>query len=153
MTEYEIVEEPERTTAVVRGKGIVMTELAPFFDASFGTLGAAIGAGDVTPLSASFAFYPAMPTDVADLEVGFVTDRPVEESGDVVSSTLPAGRIVRSVYAGGFDGLSDAWGALMAWTAGQGLTPAGQFWEVYLTEPSPEMDPADLRTELNLLLS
>jgi hypothetical protein len=22
-------------------------------------------------------------------------------------------------------------------------------WEVYLTEPSPEMDPADLRTELN----
>lgn len=25
-------------------------------------------------------------------------------------------------------------------------------WEVYLTEPSPDMDPADLRTELNWLL-
>ena len=23
------------------------------------------------------------------------------------------------------------------------------FWEVYLTEPSPDMDPANLRTELN----
>jgi effector-binding domain-containing protein len=24
------------------------------------------------------------------------------------------------------------------------------FWEVYLTQPSPDVDPAELRTELNL---
>jgi hypothetical protein len=33
------------------------------------------------------------------------------------------------------------------------MTPAGVFWEVYLTVPSPGMDPAGLRTELDLLLA
>jgi hypothetical protein len=28
------------------------------------------------------------------------------------------------------------------------LEPAASCWEVYTTEPSPEMDPADLRTQL-----
>jgi effector-binding domain-containing protein len=34
----------------------------------------------------------------------------------------------------------------------RGLAFGMPFWEVYLTEPSPEMDPAALRTELNLPL-
>ena len=53
------------------------------------------------------------------------------------------------VHAGSFDGLSEAWQRLGAWIGGQGLTPANDYWEVYVTEPSPDMDPADLRTELN----
>ncbi len=31
--------------------------------------------------------------------------------------------------------------------ADQGLTPGADLWEVYVTESSPDMDPADLRTE------
>jgi effector-binding domain-containing protein len=57
------------------------------------------------------------------------------------------------VHAGGFDGLAAAWQRLFAWVGQHGMTPAGVFWEVYLTVPSPGMDPAGLRTELDLLLA
>ena len=36
----------------------------------------------------------------------------------------------------------------MGQVAAAGETPELPFWEVYVTEPSPEMDPADLRTDL-----
>jgi effector-binding domain-containing protein len=57
--------------------------------------------------------------------------------------------VARVVHAGSFDGLSEAWQRLGAWIGEQGLEPSDDYWEVYLTEPSPDMDPADLRTELN----
>ena len=31
---------------------------------------------------------------------------------------------------------------------GMGRAPGSPFWEVYVTEPSPDMDPATLRTDL-----
>jgi effector-binding domain-containing protein len=37
---------------------------------------------------------------------------------------------------------------LAEWLGAQGLSPSDERWEVYVTQPSPEMDPADLRTEL-----
>ena len=40
----------------------------------------------------------------------------------------------------------------MAWVDEQGLTPAGPMWEVYVTDPTPEMDPASLRTDLFVLV-
>ena len=84
--------------------------------------------------------------------MGFVTDAPVTPTGAVTASVLPAGRIARGVHSGSFDGLGDAWGALIGAVAADGLTPGSTMWEVYLTEPSPDMDPADLRTELNVVV-
>jgi len=70
-----------------------------------------------------------------------------------VASELPGGEVARAIHAGGYESLGDSWGDLMAWTAEQGRTPEGRMWEVYVTEPSPETDPATLRTELYLLLA
>lgn len=39
---------------------------------------------------------------------------------------------------------------MMQQVAADGRQPALPFWEVYVTEPSPEMDPATLRTDLVL---
>ena len=136
------------TTAVVRG--VVPTdELPAFFDRAFSTLTEVLGGQGVQMTGAAFGLYQAEPGDTADLEVGFPTDRPVKEVGDVVNSSLPGGRVARVVHEGSFDGLGGAWERLTAWIGGQGLRPSTPFWEVYLTEPSPDMDPADLRTELN----
>ena len=63
--------------------------------------------------------------------------------------SLPGGRVARVVHEGGYDELAGAWDRLGAWMSEHGLSFRMPFWEVYLTEPSPEMDPADLRTELN----
>ncbi len=148
---FEIVEHEARVTAVVRGT-VAMTDLAGFFDRSFGLLAPTLADQGVVPQSAAFALYRSVPTDVVDLEVGFVTDRAVQPTDDVVVSELPGGTVARTVHAGSFDGLGDAWGALMGQVVAQGRTP-GTMWEVYLTEPSPDMDPADLRTELVVVVS
>ena len=135
-------------TAVIR-REVPMDRLPEFFDGSFGALAAAVqeqGAGVAGP---AFALYHRMPTDKADLEVGFPTLRAVEATGDVRAATLPGGRVARVVHAGSFDGLGPAWERLRGWIDTQGVRAGESFWEVYLTEPTPDMDPADLRTELN----
>lgn len=147
--EPTIVELAERTTAVVRGT-VPMGELPGFFDSSFGALGAVLAAQGVVPTGAAFALYRSAPTDVAELEVGFPTGTTVEATGPVEVGSLPGGRAVLAVHRGGFDELGDAWGRVMGFVAEQGLTASGPMWEVYVTEPSPEMDPADLITELYL---
>ncbi|MDQ2679072.1 MAG: GyrI-like domain-containing protein [Actinomycetota bacterium] len=148
----ELLDHDEQVTAVIRGV-VRMDELPGFFDRSFGALAQVLAAQDVVPRSAAFALYHGAPAEQVDLEVGFVTGDPIEPDGDVVVGSLPGGRIARTVHAGSFDDLGGAWGALMGEVVALGLTPGPTMWEVYLTEPSPDMDPADLRTELNVLVS
>lgn len=143
----EIVTLEPVTTAVVRGV-VPMAELANFFDQSFGVLGRALTAQGVTPTGPAFGLFYGAPTETADLEAGYPTDRPIESAGSAKAGALPAGRAARSVHVGGFDGLSEAWHELGTWIGEQGLTPGEVMWESYLVEPNPEMDPADLRTEL-----
>jgi uncharacterized protein YndB with AHSA1/START domain/effector-binding domain-containing protein len=64
-------------------------------------------------------------------EPGVVVSRTFTSSGDVVSSQLPGGRAVKQVLIGPFDQLPQAWPALFAWCASQGLQLEGAFWQVY----------------------
>lgn len=144
-----IVEEPARSTVVVRGT-VRMDELPGFFDSSFGALGTAIAEQGIVPSGPAFALYRSVPTDVAQIEVGFPIDTEVASAPPVEAGSLPGGRVVRAVHRGGFDGLGTAWARVMAYVAGEGLAPRGPMWEVYVTEPSPDMDPAELITELFL---
>ena len=147
----EIVEVLEQPTAVVRGR-VPLSELPAFFDRSFGTLDDWLGRHGIEPSGPAFARYAAPPSEAADLEVGFPVRSAIKTDGSVEPSTLPAGTAARAVHAGAYDGLGDAWGALAQWIAAEGRAPGAALWEVYLTEPTPDMDPADLRTELTWLL-
>lgn len=146
-TTPQLLELEEQATAVIRGT-VPMAELGPFIDASFATLAETLQHQGMAPSGAAFARYDGPPGDVVELEVGFTTGTPVAPEGDVVASTLPAGPAARTVYTGGYDGLGAAWGELKSWIGAQGRAPGRLLWEVYLTEPRPETDPADLRTEL-----
>ncbi len=136
------------TTAVVRGV-VRVDELESFFDNSFRTLAEVVSAQGVAMTGAAFGLYHGPPGETADLEVGFATDGTIRRDGDVVPSSLPGGRLALLVHAGSFDGLGASWERLQSWIRGQGLIPGTVMWEVYVTEPSPDMDPNDLRTELN----
>jgi effector-binding domain-containing protein len=144
----ELVTVRPTTTAVVRGT-VDAEEIAEFFDRSFAVLGEAMAAQGVAPTGPAFGMYHGVPDETIDLEVGFPTGRAVETDGSVEPGELPGGQVARLVHAGSFDGLSEAWQRLGGWIAEQDLTPGESYWEVYMTEPNPEMDPADLRTELN----
>jgi effector-binding domain-containing protein len=150
--EPEIIDVATATTAVIRGV-VDMGALADFFDRSFSTLAAALADQGIAPMSPAFARYHGPPTATADLEVGFVTDRPVQPHGPVTVSTLGGGRVARVIHSGGYDQLGSSWGRLRSWIEDRGLVPGADLWEVYVTEPSPDMDPADLTTELNWSLA
>lgn len=142
---------PEADTAVVRGV-VPTSELPSFFDRSFSALGAAMPQLGARPSGPAFAYYLRPPEVTSELEVGFPVDGPVQGGGDVVPSRLPGGRVATVVHQGGYDGLGDSWRRLQEWVAQQGLSPAPGFWEVYLTEPTPDGDPAANRTALYLRL-
>jgi effector-binding domain-containing protein len=92
--------------------------------------------------------------------VGFTTAVPVTEAagveeasgGEVVASSLPGGDVARLSHLGSYDRLSESWGRLGTWIGEQGRRPGPRFWEVYVTEPTPEADPASMRTDLYWLL-
>ncbi|MER7950640.1 GyrI-like domain-containing protein [Streptomyces sp. NPDC096079] len=139
--------EPE-TTAVVRGV-VSPGDLRTFFDEAFGALGRVLHEQQVPPRSAAFGLSHGSPGETWDLEVGFVTGREVRAEDGVVPGRLPGGRVARMTHHGGFDGLAEAWERLGDWILTQGLRAGEDRWEVYVTRPTPDMDPADLRTELN----
>ncbi len=144
----ELIEVERQHTAVVRGT-IAMGELPAFFDSAFEQLTTVLAQQEMVLEGPGFALYHGAPAEVARLEVGFPVSSEVTPTGDVEASHLPAGTVARTVHAGSFDDLGDSWGRLGTWIGAEGLEPGESMWEVYLTEPSPDMDPADLRTELN----
>jgi effector-binding domain-containing protein len=150
-TEPELVDVESRTTAVI-GDAIAADELVAFFDRSFSTIANVVSGQGIAVKSPAFALYHGPPAETVDLEVGFVTDRHVQPDGEVRPGSLPTGRVARLVHQGGYDRLRDSWERLRSWTDAQGLVRGGALWEVYVTEPSPDMDPATLVTELNWLL-
>jgi effector-binding domain-containing protein len=145
--EPELVSEEPVTTAVVRGV-VPVTGLPEFFDASFRELVTTTTEQGVALLGPAFALYRGPFEETVDLEVGFPVDRPVQADGNVVASELPGGRLARVTHSGSFDGLGEAWARLAAWLREKGCSPAAQRWESYVTQPSPDMDPRDLRTDL-----
>lgn len=137
-----------RTTAVVHDV-VPLRGLRDFYDASFRSVVRTIASQQLAIMSPAFGLYRGASGSVFDVEVGFATERPVTPHAGVVAGSLPGGTVARMTYFGGFDGIETAWDRLGSWITEQDLAPAPHRWEVYTTQPTPDMDPADLRTELH----
>lgn len=148
----EIVEVEPAVTAVVRGV-VPVAGMRDFFDTSFRQLAETVSRQRLAVTGPAFGFYREPPGQTVALEVGFVTDRAVRPEGDVAVGALPGGRVARTTHYGSFDGLGASWARLHAWVRARGFEPGPAGWEFYVTEPTPEMDPRDLRTQLNCLVS
>jgi effector-binding domain-containing protein len=140
------------TTAVVRGT-VPTSDLRDFFDRSFQVLGEVLAAQGANATGPAFGLYRGPIEESTTLEVGFPTDCSISPDGSAEAGELPGGRVAQLVHRGGYEGLGDSWQRLRTWIVEQNLTPGDTYWEVYLTEASPDMDPADLRTELNWSIS
>jgi effector-binding domain-containing protein len=140
------------TTAVVRGT-VPTSDLRDFFDRSFQVLGEVLAAQGATATGPAFGLFRGPIEESTTLEVGFPTDRPISPDGSAEPGELPGGQVANLVHRGGYEGLAESWEQLRSWIVEQNVTPGDTYWEVYLTEPSPDMDPADLRTELNWSIS
>lgn len=137
----------EPTTAAVVRETVPMSELTAFFDRVFTAVMTAAQEQQVVVSGPPFAMYFGMPSDVVEIAAGFPTRGPISKTaGGVVPFELPGGRAVQFVHVGSYADLGEAYGRVTAWMDEQGLRPAGVMWETYLTEPTPDGDPADNQT-------
>ena len=158
MTEPKFSQAAAVPTVVVKRTDYPLADMASLFDSTFSALVPVLAERGITPTGAAFSLHTRMPSDTADLEVGLPVSSPLGAPvtiGDVTfeDSEIPAGTVAHSTHVGGYDGLSDAWGAFMGAIVASGRAPVFPFWEVYPTEPTPDMDPATLRTDLYSLVT
>jgi len=83
--------------------------------------------------------------DTPSVEVGVELTRPCPLTGNVVSSTLPAGRVAMTVHYGSYAELGAAHDAVISWCVKENLPRTGVRWEVYGPH---DADPAKVWTEV-----
>lgn len=110
---------------------------------------AAVAAQGIAPAGPWFSHHFRMDPEIFDFEIGVPVPTPISAAGRVTPGELPATTVARTVYHGGYEGLGDGWGEFMAWIAAEGLSPAEDLWECYVTGPESGPDAATWRTELD----
>jgi effector-binding domain-containing protein len=86
--------------------------------------------------------------DQVDMEAGLMVKAAITPDGDVKPGQLPGGPAVIAVHAGPYEGLRATYDAMEAWIARGERTASGGPWEIYLTDPSVEPNPAKWLTEI-----
>ncbi|MCP4164849.1 MAG: MerR family transcriptional regulator [Chloroflexi bacterium] len=83
-----------------------------------------------------------------DIEACEVVDWPTGDYGKVQVRELPAATVVSMIHKGPYTSLVEAYGALMAWIANSSYRICGPNREIYIRNPSEDIDPSDYVTEL-----
>lgn len=144
---------PTLRLAAVRAT-VPMADLVGFFDTAYTRVAQAAAREGWPVVGAAIALYRGMPTDTVDLTAGFAVDAEVGASSDGVEIVeLTGGPALTLTYTGPYDGLPAAWTRLEEDLLALGVEGRGDFWEEYVTEPSPGGDPQQNVTRLVLPLS
>ncbi len=157
--ELTVFEAAAVPTVVVEAKNHPMEDLRSLFDRTFTGLFPALQSASVDIVGPAFALYTRQPSETVDIQIGVPVSagltRSLDLGGDLtaVPAELPGGSVAATSHIGGFDGLAAAWGSFVDEIREAGLHPGLPFFEVYVTEPGPEVDAATLRTDLFVCLS
>ncbi len=144
----QITRTAAQSTAVIH-LTIPRREIQTVMGPAYGELMAAVAAQGIAPAGPWFSHHLRMVPDIFDFEVGVPVKSPISAAGRVTPGRLPAVKVARTVYHGGYEGLGTAWGEFEAWIAAAGHTAAPELWECYVKGPESGPDPAGWRTELN----
>src|SRR6476660_333834 len=115
----QIVQTSVQKAAVIR-LTIPRSEMMKVFSPSVGELIAALAVQGVEPVGAVFAHHLRMTPDTFDFELGVKVSSPAKATGRVKTGQLPAVKVARTVYSGGYEGLPSAWGEFDKWMRANG---------------------------------
>lgn len=152
LDEPTIVETKALPAAVIKLK-IPKDEIAKVMGPAMQELMALVPTGAITPAGRIFSHHFKTDPGSWDFEVGIPVTGAVKGAGRVVAGSLPAKRVIRTIYRGGYEQLGAAWGAFTAQVQGRGEKTTGEFWEIYLTGPESGPDPKGWTTELAMVLA
>ncbi|QBF47406.1 GyrI-like domain-containing protein [Janibacter limosus] len=140
-------------TVVRLAEEVLPSDMGGVFDETFRTLVPALQERGIEIAGPALALHHRIPGATMSFELGFPVGAPLDgelEAGGITfyPSSMPATQVATISHVGSYDGLGRAWGDLMQRVAADGHRTSLPFWEVYVTAPSPEMDPSTLRTDL-----
>ncbi|MCW4386594.1 GyrI-like domain-containing protein [Salinibacterium sp. SYSU T00001] len=135
-------------TVAVRRETIQMANIRDYFDDVYGAVMAVLSEQGVAPAGPALAVYHGQPGETVDVAAGFPTNTPIETVGSIAALELPGGLAAQYTHRGSYDGLAEAYQRFVGWIYEQGHTPGQLFWEVYVTEPTPDADPDDMVTHI-----
>jgi effector-binding domain-containing protein len=149
-----MLETPQITQTVAQQTAFIHVtvpreEIQKVMGPGIGEVMAAVAAQGIAPAGPWFTHHLKMVPGIFDFEISVPVNAAVKAAGRVKPGHLPAVKVVRTVYHGGYEGLGAAWGEFDAWIAAQGHTTGPDLWEFYLAGPESSADPATWRTELN----
>jgi len=144
----EVIQTDEQLTAVIH-LTIPRTEISNVMGPAIAEVMSTMAAQGITPDGPCFSYHLKRPSDIFDFEVGFPVNRSITPAGRVKMSKLPAAKIARTTYRGGYEGLGAAWGEFCAWIDAKGLGAQDSLWECYTSGPESSPDPGMWCTELN----
>ena len=146
--EPKVVETETQPAAVIH-LTIPRSEIQSVMGPGLNELMSTLKAQGITPTGPWFSHHFRMDPAVFDFEIGVPVASEVKPSGRVKPGVLPAAKVVRTTYRGGYEGLGSAWGEFEEWMKKNGHTAAPDLWEVYSAGPETGNDPDLYRTELN----
>lgn len=152
--EPQIEARPEVHLAVVRDT-VAFERIPELYHRAYPAIFGALAAANITPAAAPMGVMHGAPTAAGlDLSVAVPLFEPFAHADDTVSAeTLPAARTATLLLRGDYNGLAAGYERLDAWILDQGETSAGISWEQYITEPTPDGDPALNETLLGVQLT
>lgn len=142
-----IVDVQARPAAVIHFR-IPREEIGQVMGPGIGELMATIGRQGIAPAGPMFSHHTCVDEKFFEFDLGVPISAPVTAEGRVIPGELPAARVARTVYHGGYDGLGEAWGEFEAWLDANGHERLQNLWECYLAGPDVSPDPAHWQTEL-----
>lgn len=138
---------PEQVVGSIRGR-VRVSELDLWVAGAIHELFNQLAVQGIRPAGAPFAILPVTNGKKAvEVEVALPAIRTVAQHGRVQGRVVPACRALATVHQGPYEELPAAYQALAAAMEEQGLQPAAEPREVYLTNPQ-EIPPDDSQTEL-----
>jgi effector-binding domain-containing protein len=100
------------------------------------------------PPSPMFGRYHEFTDEKVVLEIDIIISQDVKAEGEITQNEIPGGEVVMTKHIGNYDTLIDSWTGLYGWLNKNEKMPMGPCYELYLTDPSTEPDPAKWVTEI-----
>jgi effector-binding domain-containing protein len=145
--QVEVRDVPEQIVGSIRGR-VAVAELDPWIATAIQELFTRLAEQGIRPAGTPFAMMPA-PNGKEEVEVvvALPAVRRVGDRGRVEGLVVPACRALVTLHRGPYEELTEAYRALAVAMKEQGIEPAAEPREIYLTNPQ-DVSPDEYETEV-----
>lgn len=113
----------------------------------YGKLFGHMGESGIQPAGAPFAvYYTYDPNGNTEFEVGVPVNDTAQGTNEIKYKEYPAMKVISTLYVGPYEKVGPTYEALKKYAADNKLETQPVSWEIYVTDPSKETDPAQYQT-------